>query len=84
MLDVPAALHRVRSALDGAATWLRTTLGAAGLPVPVDAELEQRLRRLVDELKYAPLVQPSRDLAQEVIDHLQRLQDHQLPPADDE
>jgi cell fate (sporulation/competence/biofilm development) regulator YmcA (YheA/YmcA/DUF963 family) len=50
----------------------------------VDAELEQRLRRLVDELKHAPLVQPSRDLAQEVIDHLQHLQDHQLPPADDE
>jgi hypothetical protein len=84
MVDVLGALLRATSALVDIARRLREKTGFLDATNNVDPEVEARVRRLFAELRNRPLVQPSRDLAQEVADRLRRSGMERAPPANDE
>ena len=49
--------------------------GRLGFPAPLDPEVELWARRVFGEFRNAPLVQPSRDLSQAVLERLHHLHD---------
>src|SRR4051794_39540750 len=69
MVDFSAAVRRLRSLLERGSASLR---GALGIHLPLDPVLERLARDVIDELKSVPIVVPSRDLAEAVLERLKR------------
>jgi hypothetical protein len=55
-------------------TWASAVRAALDRPAQIDPELERLAERAFGELRQAPLVRPSRDIAEAVKESLQRLQ----------
>jgi hypothetical protein len=77
MVDLFAAVRRMGALLRRRWVHLR---GAFGVPVPVDPALERLARDFIGELKSVPIVVPSRDLVEAVLQRLRRTDtDHSQP-----
>jgi hypothetical protein len=75
MVDLFTAVRRMRAMLGRVSAYLQD---AIGMHVPLDPVLERLARDVIGELKQVPIVEPSRDLAEAVLQRLKGTQDDHL------
>ena len=73
MFDVSAVACQLTFQLRRVSTYVRGMRQALGFPGSLDPELEERARNVFGELRKGPLVQPSRDVVEAVLQRLKEI-----------
>ena len=73
MFDVSAVARELMLQVRRVAARMRGMRQALGFPASLDPELEKRARSVFEELRQAPLVQPSRDVVEAVLQRLKEI-----------
>jgi hypothetical protein len=80
MVNVSAVARQLTFQLRRVSAYVRGMRQALGFPVPLDPELEEWARNVFGELRKAPLVQPSRDVVEAVMQRLNEIDPERSNP----